>query len=464
MRNMPQQRLPKAKLEELGTGRLLPLILRLAIPSIIGLSVSAAYQLLNAYFMGRLGTHAIAAVALAFPLVMLMTAVGQCMGAGAASHISRNLGRGDLSAAHMHATSGLLLGMTTASAIAALALSLAPQILVRIGATDTTLPTALIYARWMLAAYVGNAFNLICGFIVRAEGDTRLSMITQIVAFTLNALLDYVFIFILGWGVKGAVAATLLAQLAAAAIYLVHFLFSKGSIRLVRPQPGLDNMRAILSIGTPSALSLVVAVAAMAAMNKLAGQYGDTAVAGVGIATRLLTVAILPVTGLCIGAQAVLGYNMGAQNGKRVASAMRVMAGLGLAYTGTYTLMVVAFAKTFAAVFTHDPAVISIAAHAIAMFHLGLPMFAMQAMAMTLFQAEGQAFHASLVALLRQGILLLPLMLVLQHLFGMKGLVVSQTLAEIAAGAVACCLLVRQSHSLRRELGGNRGLDSGQLT
>lgn len=441
----------EARITALQHAKLLPLILKLAVPSIIGVSVSAAYQLLNAFFVGMLGTLPMAAMALTFPLAMLLTAIGQCFGAGVASNIARSLGHNDRANASMFATTAIIVGTATAATLAGIILLIAKPLLISMGATTNTLPLGLIYAKWLLVGYVANIINMVCGFVVRAEGNTRFSMMTQIVAFALNALLDPLLIFWLGFGIAGAGLATLLAQSVAVVMYLCHFIQRRGAVGLIlhRHALTLARTRAIVTIGAPAAISTVVSVLAMSAMNKLAAPFGDTAVAGIGIAARLFSIASLPVSGLCIGAQAVLGFNLGSGDFIRVRTAVVVIIKLALMFTCSYALAVTLFSADIALGFSKDQGVLVIAEYAIRLFHFGLPLFALQYVTMALLQAKGEAIRASLLAVARQGLLMVPLMIILHRFYGINGIIFSQLLAEVIAAMLAGLILTRQLSSLK---------------
>ncbi len=441
----------EVRITALQHAALLPLILKLAMPSIIGISVSAGYQLLNAFYIGILGTFALAAMSLTFPLAMLLTVVGQCFGAGAASNIARCLGRNDRKEAGLFATAAVIIGTMTVLMLAGLLLFIAKPLLVAIGATVKTLPSGLVYADWLLAGYVANVFNMVCGFIVRAEGNTQFSMKTIIVAFALNALLDPLLIFWLHLGIAGAGLATLLSQSVSVLMYLYYFLRRRGVIELVLTRQVLTPARtlAIITIGAPTAISILASVITMLVMNKLTVPFGDNAVAGIGIATRLFSIALLPVSGLCIGAQSVLGFNIGTGNLLRVRTAVLVQIKLALIFTCSYALVVTFFAADIVRSFSKDQGVLAIAGHAVRLFHFGLPLFALQSVTMSLLQAKGDAIYASLLAVARQGLLMLPLMLILQQFQGINGIIFLQILADAITGILAGFVLIRQLNSLK---------------
>jgi len=443
-----------SRLQSLERDRLLPLILRLALPSIVGVTVSAAYQLLNAFFVGRLGTAALAAMALSFPFAMCVTAIGQCFGAGAASLLARSLGRADGPAANDYASHALWSAVAAAGVVAVTGWLFAPHLLAWLGTGVATLPLAVGYLHWLLLGYVAVVVNMVCGFIVRAEGNTVLSMKTQISSFAMNAALDPVLIFWLGLGIEGAGIATLLAQFCGLALYWRHFAGRRGAIVLSWPAVGRwwSRLAAIARIGAPSALNTLVAVAAMSMLNGFAARYGEASVAAIGLAGRLAMVAVLPLYGLCIGAQSVVGYNVGAGNWARVAEAVRTMIAVAFAFACVYAGWVVWQAQTIAGWFAHEQATIEIGGRAILLFHCALPVFAMQQVCLMFMQAKGEAVRATLVAVLRQGMFLMPLMALLQSAYGRDGLLFSVPTADMAAGLIAVVMLYRQMRQIR--LGG----------
>jgi len=438
----------EGRVAALETGALFPLVARLAVPSIIGVSVSAVYQVLNAFFVGKLGTHATAAMAVTFPIAMLLTAVGQCFGVGTASIVARSLGRNDRGEANRFATAGVVCGTAVAGLLAVLLIVIARSLLTLLGATPNTLSMGLTYASWLLVGYVANVFNMVCGFIVRAEGNTRFSMATQIAAFATNALFDPVFIFVCKLGIAGAGAATLLGQSFAGLMYISYFSRQRGTVKLCRLRPVLlhNHGLAIVRIGGSSAIGAVAGMLSLSALNRVAAPYGDGAVAGIGIASRLVLVATLPVSGLCIGAQSVLGFNLGARNWVRVKEAVSVIVRLALAFTGCYAAIIFLTASDVVQVFSGNVAVLNVARRAVQIFHLGLPLFAVQAVTMALLQAKGEAARASLLAVARP--LMVPLLVVMKSCGGLGGLMLAQLSIDGIIGALAVILLIRELRRL----------------
>lgn len=295
---------------DLSDPNLSGLILRLAIPSIVGLSINALQQAVNAIFVGALGAQAIAAVSMTLPVVVLLTAVGQGIGVGTASFISRHLGAGDYLEASRGASTALALAAPIGIMLTVFLLLNLRRIFVTLGATPTIMPVALDYAATLLFGYTLMLLNIVNGFIVRAEGNTRFSMWTMITAFMLNAALDPAFIFLLDLGVRGAALATLVSQVAAVGLYIVYFSRPRGTVLVKISYISLrtNRIRQLAVIGAPATMTGILSAIASMLLYGAAAPFGDESIAAMGIAVRLLTIGALPITGFCMGSQAVLGF------------------------------------------------------------------------------------------------------------------------------------------------------------
>ncbi|MGY2932659.1 putative MATE family efflux protein [Bradyrhizobium sp. GM6.1] len=208
---------------DLSDPNLSSLILRLAIPSVVGLSIHALQQVVNAIFVGALGAQATAAVSMTLPMMVLLAAAAQGIGVGTASFISRHLGAREYLEASRGASTALALTAPIGIIVTVALLPSLPAIFAILGATPTIMPVALDYAGTLLFGNTLMLLNIVSGFIVRAEGDTRFSMWAMLTSFLLNAVLDPVFIFLFDLGVRGAALATLVSQIAAIGLYIAYF-------------------------------------------------------------------------------------------------------------------------------------------------------------------------------------------------------------------------------------------------
>ncbi|MFC0804456.1 MATE family efflux transporter [Ensifer sp. P24N7] len=438
----------------LSDGKVSRLIIRLAIPSIVGLSLNALQQFVNAIFVGTLGAQAIAAVSITLPIILLLTSVGQGIGVSTASFVSRNLGAGNSLEASRGASSALALAAPIGVALTvALSLSLR-DVLALLGASPTMMPAALDYASMLLFGYTLMLLNMVNGFIVRAEGNTRYSMWTMITSFALNALLDPILMFSLDLGIRGAALATLLSQIAATSLYVLYFVKQCGIVRVRPSYISLKGGRVkqIAAIGAPATITGILSAVASLLLNRAAAPFGDHSVAAVGIAVRLLTIGTLPIMGLCIGSQAVLGFSWGAQDFARVQKAAKFMLSVAVGFSATFSAVVVTFARPIVRLLSDSEDVAEIAVSTCIMFHLFFGLFGVQYVVITMLQSFGKARLSAVVSFARQGYLFVPAILLLPDIWGFNGVLISQAAAELVAGLLAVFVILRQFGDLKGRL------------
>lgn len=444
----------KKKNIDLSDANLSGLILRLAIPSIVGLSINAVQQAVNAIFVGALGAQAIAAVSMTLPVVVLLTAVGQGIGVGTASFISRHLGAGEYLEASRGASTALALAAPIGIMLTAFLLLNLRRIFVTLGATPTIMPMTLDYAATLLFGYTLMLLNIVNGFIVRAEGNTRFSMWTMITAFILNAVLDPAFIFLLDLGVRGAALATLVSQIAAIGLYIAYFSKRRGTVLVKISYISLrtSRIRQLALIGAPATMTGILSAIASMLLYGAAAPYGDDCIAAIGIAVRLLTIGALPVAGFCMGSQAVLGFGWGARDLSRVLKAAKVMLSMSVALSVAYSAAVVSFARPLVKLFSDSANVTEIAVSTCIVFHLFFWLFGVESFVTTMLQSFGRARLSLIVSLGRHGYFFIPAVLLLPVISGFNGLLASQAIAELGAGVIALFVMFYQFAELRRAL------------
>lgn len=441
---------------DLADPNLKRLIIRLAVPSVAGLSINALHQVVNAGFVGMLGSEALAAVSVAIPVFALIAALGHGIGVGAAAAIGRLLGAGDKASADATATMALGLAVVAGFGCSLVLLFAREPILQLFGASPAMMPQASAYLGLLGFGCILLLLQIACDFIAIAEGNTRFSMLTLLGGFTLNIALDPLLIFGFGLGVSGAALATILAQLAALAAYAVYFARRWGvvRIRLRLLKPTMAILRPVLAVGLPVTLSSALSAVGYALIYRAANAYGgDEAVAGVGIAFRILSLGALPVVGFCLGAQAVLSHGYGANDPRRVLEASRFMLRLALGFTLAYAMLMALAAGPVIALFTQDETTRRIGMPALIVFHAGFALSGFQYVLLVLLQAQGKARLAACVSLAPQGYLLLPLLIWLPPLWGLNGLLASPAIASGLTALAAAILLLGQFAVLRRRAG-----------
>ncbi|WP_369726532.1 MATE family efflux transporter [Bradyrhizobium sp. LLZ17] len=447
--------MPKKKQHvDLTDQNLLGLILRLAIPSVVGLSIHALQQVVNAIFVGALGAQAIAAVSMTLPIVVLLAAAGQGIGVGTASFISRHLGAREYLEASRGASTALALTAPIGIIVTLAVLPNLPGIFATLGATPSIVPVALDYAGTVLLGYTPMLLNTVSGFIVRAEGYTRLSMWAMMIAFILNAVLDPVFIFLLDFGVRGAALATLVSQIAAFGLYIAFFSKLGGTVlvRISHISLRADRIRQLALVGAPATMTSILSAIAVMLLYAAAAPFGDDSIAAVGIAVRILMVGALPITGFCIGAQAILGFGWGAHDYARILKAAKFMLFVTIAFSVLYSAAVVIFARPLVSLFSDNENVTEIAVSTCIVFHLFFGLFGVQSFVTAMLQSFGRARLSAIVSLARQGYLFIPAVLLFPLVAGFNGLLASQALAELGAGIIALIVMFNQFGELRRAL------------
>ncbi|MDD4843511.1 MAG: MATE family efflux transporter, partial [Anaerotignum sp.] len=304
----------------LSEGPVSKALLKLGIPTMVGMMVSSLYNLVDAYFVGTLGTSQQAAVAAVFPVGLVLLGIGLLFGSGAGSYLSRLLGNGEKDKADECASTALAISVVTALALVGIMLAAINPLLRLLGCTDTMLPYAKEYAIPFILGLVVNVFNVTMSNLATAEGAPMYSMRSMLLGGVVNIILDPLLITTFHMGVFGAAIATLISRLISLASYLLYLFQKKSSIHF-----SVKNIRMekklfleIAKIGVPTCIYQILCSVALSTMNNLATPYGDAAIAAVGIVSRITTLGIMTIMGFLKGYQTFVGFNYGAKNYARL--------------------------------------------------------------------------------------------------------------------------------------------------
>ena len=416
------------------------LLLRLSSPAMIGMLVQAAYNLVDTFFVGRgVGVLAIGGLSIAFPLQMIIMATAQMVGIGGSSIISRSLGNGNIE--HANRTfANMITTITLLSLLIAFGgLTWLEPLLILLGATPAILPYASEYMRIIFLGTVVFAFSITCNNVVRAEGNARFAMITMLISAGVNTLLDPIFIFGLKMGVQGAAWATIISQ-GCTAIWLGWYFYSGKSdlrIKLKAMLPEAAILKETFSIGISAFTRQSSASITAVILNHSLGAYGgDLAIAAFGIIRRILMFAIMPVFGIVQGLLPIVGYNYGGKQYCRVKKAIMLAIGFSslLCIISSAALMICP--GSILSLFTSDGKVLMIGTRASRIIAIGLPVVGFQVMASGMYQAIGKALPAFLLSLMRQIIMLIPMVLILPLFMGLKGIWIAFPVSDLGAFAV----------------------------
>lgn len=466
-----------AKTRLMEEGEIKKTLLNLSIPAIIAMLISAIYNLTDTAFVGMLhDTAAIGAVSVAFPIFLVVAALGQGIGVGSASYISRCLGAKKYDAANKTASTALVTAIVIGILCAVFGLVFIEGILKFIGASPTIMPYALDYSIPLIICAIFNIVNMTLNNIIRAEGSSRYSMFAISIGAVLNIVLDPIFIFPLGMGVEGAAIATVIGQAFSTAYLLAYFLRKKSILKINFKLFSFSKeiYGQILKIGIPSFCMEFLAGISISLLNAAAVKYGDAAVAATGITIRLNTILLYVLIGYGQGFSPFVGYNYGAKNYHRVREAIKI----SLIWTTLFSIIsTVAFdiwAEPLIRGFSKDPEVIKAGVDFIIAVGILRPLLGCQIVYLTLFQALGKSRQAAILAVGRQGVFLIAAILILPGFFikhinsltlftkilpyelqpGLYGVFYTQFVADALGIAITIILAMRLKKELLKKLHG----------
>ena len=420
-------------------------VIHFGVPLIAGMFVMVLYNLTDTYFIGLMrDDYQLAAVNLAYPIMMVTIALSNIVGTGASSLIARSIGAGDNDKAEHTLTSGWVLTLINSAVIAGLGLLLLDPLVRLLGAGNHTFLYTKQYAAILLSGSFFTMANYTFGQLLRSEGSVRYSIAGMIIGTAFNIVFDPIFIFTLHLGIRGAAAATVLGNLAGALVSVYFYMAGKTLLKpgLKYLKPTGEILREIFKIGIPSSLETLLTSGAYVVNNNLAASYGELTVAAMGVAQKLLSLGSYIYQGYAAGIQPLMGYNCGAGNYKRMRDILKsgilVSSGTELAVMAVYGI----FAPQLIALFTDSNEVIAIGTKVLRTLIWILPFVGAVSMSRTTFQAMGKPKYAFGITLIRQLFLYVPLLLVLNRIFGFNGMIWAQPLTELIMMIASVTLLL----------------------
>jgi len=416
------------------TGRpVKPLVVSLAVPSIISMLVSSVYNMADTYFVSQLGTSASGAVGIVFSIMAIIQAVGFCLGQGAGNIAARQLGAQRLEEASETASTGFFCALAFGGGLAMISVFGCTPLMRFLGATDTILPYAKAYGDYILLAAPIMCASFVMNNLLRGEGKSLLGMVGITVGGILNMALDPIFIFVLDQGTAGAAQATALSQCVSFVILLSMFLTGRSSVRLriSKVSRRLSVYRNIMTTGLPSLCRQGLASAGTILLNRAARMYGDPAVAAMGIVARIAMFMFSTILGFGQGYQPVAAFNYGARRFDRVREAARFSARVCTAVILVVSAACFLLAGPIITAFRpDDPEVIALGTFAFRAQCLMMPLTGVVTVTNMSLQCTGHSAKATFLALCRQGIYYIPLILVLPGVAEVTGVQLAQPISD----------------------------------
>ncbi len=433
------------KMELLGSASIPKALLSMGIPTMIGMLVNAFYNLVDAYFVGGLGESQMGAISVVYPLGQVVVGLGLLFGNGAASYISRLLGRGDKENANKVANTALYSSVSVGAVIIIISMVFLHPILKLLGATDSILPFAATYASVYIVSCIFNVFNVTMNNIVTSEGAAKTTMCALLTGAVLNIALDPLFIYVFDLGVAGAAIATAISQVVSTCVYQIYILRKKSvfHFRVKDCTYTKETMSEIFKIGIPTLVFQILTSVSISLINNAAGDYGDSAIAGMGVVTRLISMGSLSVFGFIKGFQPIAGYSYGAKKFDRLREAIKTSILWSTVFCVIFGVILALFPTAIVSQFTKgDAEMIRIGAASLRANGISIMLFGFYTVYSSLFLALGKGREGFILGACRQGICFIPVILLLPIVWGLNGIMYAQPIADVLSAIITVFMAI----------------------
>ena len=423
------------------------LLISMSVPMMLSMLIQSLYNIVDSIYVSRLGTDALTAVSLAYPLQNAIVSVGVGIGVGISSAISIHLGSGDQEKADRAATLGVVLTFFHCLLFVLAGLFITRPFLSLFTNDPAILKDASDYTYIVLCLSFGALLQLAFEKIFQSIGKMKITMYLLIVGCVINIILDPVLIFgLLGFpamGVAGAAIATVIGQICAFLLYVVVYLRKTYAvhIRMKYMKPDWRIIGQIYSVGIPSTIMMLLPSVLISLLNRILAAFSDLYVAVLGVYFKLQTFIYMPANGIVQGMRPVVGYNYGAGEYKRVRSTIRYSLACAAAIMLLGTLLSLILPEQIFALFDADAELMDAGVTALRIICLGFLISAVGVIYSGTFEALGNGRDSLIISLLRQFVITIPLSYILSHFFGPTGVWIAFPAGELCAAVVAFFLL-----------------------
>ncbi len=421
------------------------LIPKLAIPTIISMLISMIYNVVDAYFVGKLGTSASAAIGILVSVQAVFQAIGFMCGHGSGSNISRKLGEGDHEKADRFLSVAFFLSLILSTCLSVVILLFLSPVMRFLGSTETILPYSRAYGIYILIAGPALSASCVLNNVMRYEGKAVFAMVGLVSGGVLNMIGDPIFMFGFHMGIKGAGLSTALSQYISFFILLYMFVSGKtiSRIRRINLLGCFSEIKGTFQNGFPSLVRQVLNSVSSMVLNTSAMPYGDAAIAAMAIVGRVVMLLGSAMIGIGQGYQPVAAYNYGAQKYSRVRKGFFFTWGFGQVILTIMAILGFLFSTQIITLFRDDPDVIRIGTVALRFQCVAILLQPWSVAANMMFQSIGHSKVASFLSSLRNGLYFIPLILILPHLIGITGIESAQMIADVLTSLTTVPFMIR---------------------
>lgn len=442
------------KMQLLGSVPVPKALLAMGIPTMLGMLVNALYNLVDAYFVGGLGESQMGAISVVYPLGQVVVGLGLLFGNGAASYISRLLGHGEKEKANQVVSTALYSSILVGTIIIVLSVIFLRPILRLLGATDSILPYGITYGSIYIISCIFNVFNVTMNNLVTSEGAAKTTMCALMTGAVLNMVLDPLFIYVFHFGVAGAAIATAIAQVTSTLVYLFYIFRKKSAFDFKMKDCCFSKeiFTEIFQIGVPTLVFQILTSLSISLINHAASAYGDAAIAGMGVVTRLISLGSLSVFGFLKGFQPIAGYSYGAKKFDRLGEAIKTSIIYSTLFCVLYGLALTFFATGILSQFTKgNTEMVEIGAASLRANGISFLLFGFCTVYSSLFLALGKGREGFILGACRQGICFIPVILILPFVWGLHGILYAQPIADVLSAIITVFMAAHLRKELKEE-------------
>lgn len=429
------------------------LIVSLAVPTIISMLVTSFYNMADTYFVGKINTQSTAAVGIVFSVMSIIQAVGFFFGHGSGNYISRKLGAQETGNAEKMAATSFFWALFMGIFLAVVGLIFLTPLSLALGSTPTILPYTEKYLGIILLGAPFMTASLVLNNQIRFQGNAAYAMVGIVSGAVINVILDPILIFVFDMGISGAALATVISQICSFSLLL--YMGRKGGnirIRFKNFTPSLAFIKEIIGGGTPSLARQGLASVATILLNVAAGAYGDAAIAGMSIVTRIAMFINAFLIGFGQGFQPVCGFNYGAGLYARVRQGFWFCVKVGFIFLLVCALAGMGFAEEIVSLFRKgDPDVIAVGAAALRWQFITFPLGSWIVMSNMMLQTIRKPVKATIISSARQGLFFIPLIFILSHYLGLQGVEMCQAVADLLTFILAIPLTCSVLNEMKRK-------------
>ncbi len=443
--------------QALGTESVGKLLLKYSVPAIIGMMVNALYNVVDRIFIGNIpgvGPLAITGVGVTMPIMSITLAFAMLIGIGCTTNISIKLGQGKKEDAQKIIGNGITLSVIISLILSVIGIVFGNQILHLFGASDQTLYYAKSYIYIILAGTVFSTLGFTLNNTIRGDGNPKLAATIMVVGCITNVILDAVLIFVFNLGIQGAAIATVISQIVTALWGLMYYVKGKSNLKFEKSSLKLDKslVKSIIAIGiAPFSMQIATSLVQVISNNALKMYGGDLAIGAMATISSISMIFLMPIFGLNQGSQPIIGFNYGAKQYSRANKAFKISALISIVILTAGWILVQLSPETVIGMFNKDPKLMDISVNGIRIYLFMLPIIGISITGSNYIQSVGKAKIATVLSLLRQVILLIPMIMILPSFFGLNGVWYASPISDFLSTAITAYILYRELKSYKKE-------------